>query len=489
MGGQVSARIQGDDYQHLYAWLHALELLMPGRQVATIIVEDNEAGSADDVTVLRGDGALLPDRYHQVKYHVDQRAAYSADFLVEQSGDRRSLLQKWFRSWNALVESRRDRSLEIHVVSNWGWAVDGLSRLVNGASNRLKTEFFKSDERKIVALRERLAAHLGASSERFAAFADCLRFHFGYACWQEMAERAAERMQNLGLKSDEPALLVAVGIVRGWVKAKRQEITKNDFDRIVEEHGLLLPESAESGVNVYLATVKDQEFEIQPDHVLDWRGHFVETPSGRGHETIDPSAWNDKMFPELVALEATVGRSTACRLVRARGLARLSAWFAFGFVFAEVARYTIEIDQQGKLWRTDAAPSADFEVSCIEETHDSASKTVAVGVSVSGVLDDDVRRDLEHRHGPSRATLFLRPKRELGRRCLRDAGDAAALAESFKREVRDFVKKHGATRLLLYYFGPLSGACFIGHQLNSVCETVVAMERVEPGYLPAFTLA
>jgi hypothetical protein len=29
MPSASSARLKGDDYQHLFAWLHALELLMP----------------------------------------------------------------------------------------------------------------------------------------------------------------------------------------------------------------------------------------------------------------------------------------------------------------------------------------------------------------------------------------------------------------------------------------------------------------------------
>ncbi|MBA2679925.1 MAG: hypothetical protein H0U76_16200 [Ktedonobacteraceae bacterium] len=33
MANQVAARLQGDDYQHLYAWQFVLELLMPKKNV------------------------------------------------------------------------------------------------------------------------------------------------------------------------------------------------------------------------------------------------------------------------------------------------------------------------------------------------------------------------------------------------------------------------------------------------------------------------
>jgi hypothetical protein len=83
---------------------------------------------------------------------------------------------------------------------------------------------------------------------------------------------------------------------------------------------------------------------------------------------------------------------------------------------------------------------------------------------------------------------LVRPERELGRECLRSANDAVALASNFKILVRAFVKKWKARRLMLFYFGPLSGACFIGHQLNAICPEIQIMEDQQPGYAPSFLL-
>ncbi len=164
---------------------------------------------------------------------------------------------------------------------------------------------------------------------------------------------------------------------------------------------------------------------------------------------MDPADWNGKMMPELQALEARVSSETKKRLVRARGLARLSAWFAFGHVFCEVAGYTIEVDQQGQFWQTDATPSADFTLSSNGpdgEAIDADGETVAVGVSVSGDLEGDIRRHLEHRTQKVKAVLFVRPTRNLDRHCLRDAADAVALADGVKTMMREFAKRHGAKR-------------------------------------------
>src|SRR5712692_4006267 len=229
MARQVAARLAGDDYQHLFAWMHVLELLMPKRRVAKVVVEDEAAGSADDVTLLREDGATEADCYHQIKYHVDHRIGYSVDILTENEGNERSLLQKWFRSWESLAAANSLRPIEIHIVSNWGWAhADQFAALVEGGRNGLKQDFFNATgKEKAGKLRARLAKHVRTTEARFAEFARTLRFHFGYSCWQVMAERAAERMEHHDLKSDEAALLIGVGIVREWVKTGRQDITKD----------------------------------------------------------------------------------------------------------------------------------------------------------------------------------------------------------------------------------------------------------------------
>jgi hypothetical protein len=485
--------MSGDDYQHLFAWMHALELLMSKRQVVKVIIEDEQAGSADDVTLLCADGSAETDRYHQIKYHVDHRTSYSVDTLTEKQGNERSLLQKWFHSWEALAAAKPGRPLEIHIVSNWAWTTgDELAGLVGGQCNAVKEEFFTAPaNEKPGKLRAKLAAHLATTEARLNEFFGTLRFHFGYACWQAMAERTAERMEHHDLKSDETALLVAVGIVREWIKTGRQEVTRDVLEAAIAKHGLLLPENARPAVNVYFSSIKEQLFDVDPDYKLDWRHYFLGGPAVKGHEPMDPADWNGKMLPELQALEARINTETKNRLVRVRGLSRLSAWFAFGHTFSEVARYTIEVDQGEHLWQTDATPSADFTISHngpAGEPLDADGGAVAVGISISGLLEDDVRRSLQHRKEKVRAVLFIRADRPLDRHSVHNAGDAVAMADLVKVAVRAFVKHHGAKRVLLHYLGPLSGACFIGHRLNAVCREVQIMEWSDPNYVPSFTL-
>jgi len=498
MANQVAARLKGDDYQHLYAWQFVLELLMPKKKVRRVTVEDALAGSMDDVTIQHEIGTSLPDGFHQVKYHVDQRGVYSTDFLMTPAKPgESSLLGKFWSSWKLLRSQNPNRSIELYLVSNWTWdPKDKLRPLIDGHDNSIKEEFLTATPRTDVGkLRKKWQTALEADDADFAAFIRSLRLRLGFDCAQELEKRAAERMDNLHLRSDTAALLVATGIVREWIKAGTQALSRDEVEQTLQAHNLYLPEDSERCVTVYLTTIKAQKFDIAPDHVIDWREYFVGEPNKRGHQLKDPAYRNNVLLPELRALETRVNEETDCRLIRARGLCRLSAWFAFGHCFSEVARYTIEVDQLGNHWRTDAEAAPDFRVVAASSDHlpdgeilDGEGDTVAVGISVTGPIDDDVRAYLSERKEKVASLLLIRPTRDLGRECLQNAGDVVALADGVKELTRAFVKRWKARRLLVFYFGPLSGACFLGHRLNAVCQEIQIMEDQQPGYAPSFIL-
>jgi hypothetical protein len=490
MANQVAARLAGDDYQHLLAWLQILELRMPGSLVRSVIVEDPDAAHVDDVTTFYDSTARRPDEFLQVKYHVDQRGQYSTDLLLDRATEgSRSLLEKFFVTWSALGKNT-ERGVELRLLSNWTWdASDDFGGCIQGKDNALSEEFFTAGAKsKAGKIRERWRTHLAAEPAEVAAFARTLRFRLGFDCFDEVAKRVSERMMFLKLKSDASALLVAVGIVRDLIKARNARLTRDELEALLKKYNLFLPPDENPATVVYLTTIKTQQFDLAPDFHLDWRDYFEGDATKKGHTVIDPSSWNARMLPELQRLEADLNDRHAPRLIKARGLARLSAWFAFGHAFSDVARYTIEVDQQAELWRTNAVPT---DIEALEDRRtdvpDGDPSAVAVGISVTGALDADVEAYVTHARSASKI-LFLRPNRELGRTVFTSAGDVVGFARTAKERMRTFMKEHRATRLVLFYFGPLSGACFIGHQLNAVAREVQIMEDQQPGYAPAFLL-
>lgn len=244
----------------------------------------------------------------------------------------------------------------------------------------------------------------------------------------------------------------------------------------------------ESAVTVYLETIKKRRFDLEPDYFLDWRQYFTGPAHEKGHAVLDPVAWNGEMLPALHQLEERINLERAPKLVRARGFSRLSAWFAFGAVFSRVNGYVIEVQQGSALWRTDSAPAADFTLRATPIRGAGVrAAALAVGLNVTGSLTADMERYLED-HAFTGGVLILEPARGPSRDVFRDAGDVVAFTDEAKRAIRQWIDETGATEILLFYFGPLSGACFLGHDLNATGARVTVMEDQSPGYAESFRL-
>ncbi len=497
MSSKHAPRIGGDDYQHLYSWWLTLALKFPDQKIAKVIIEDKDARSVDDVTVRHESGTSMPDRFYQIKYHVDSRDVYSAEKLVDPGQGKQSMLEKFWDTWQHLRKDIPERSIELYLVSNWTWGQDDLGKWVRGFTDRIDVDKFLALDAPEKTIRELWQGKLKASDQDFREFISCLHFRLGYSASVLVNEQVVERMRYLRLKTDVASLGDSSSIVRNWLKDGRHEITLEILNNTLKEHGLYLPLEEDRCVTVYLESIESQKFERAADYRLAWRKYFVSRADTKGgHQLKDPENWNSMLLPQLYSLASKVRRATDCRFLRVRGKARNSCWLAFGFVFSEVAGYTLEVGQApGVFWRTDAQASKDFSLKITSENgspygevlHERESKTVAIGISINGQLDNDVRKYLIERQEEKIAALLLLTKTDTAQK-IQSAGEIVALAEIVKMHAREFVKHWDAHKLLIFYMGPSSGACFIGHQLNAMGTEIQIMEGQDPGYAPSFLL-
>jgi hypothetical protein len=498
MANQVAARLRGDDYQHLFAWREALDLLRPRKGVTEIRVEDEDAFSVDDVTV-RYALPSEPRRYYQIKFHVDQRTQYSTEVVMDvRATAGTSLLQKLWRSFQKLIASGPGL-VELSLYSNWNWdSNDPFAGVIDGDDGSIKDEFIAAPPASDLGkLRRRWREHLNATDAELVPFLGALRLRAGYACWTELRDGVAERMENLGLQWDEAALLTAVGIVREWIKRGPSAIDADAMRAVISSHRLLLPPDAERATLVVMNTIATPRVEVAPDFALDWCERFEGRAGRRGQQLLVPSEWNDRLLPELRRVERRIKEDTGDRLIRARGAARLTPWIAFGATFSEVAGYTIEVEQRiagGVIerWRSDAPASADWKLletmrpSTVKESNGPTS-SLAVAIGLTDDIQDDVARYMAEQRSLSRLLVLL-PEDGPSARSLRTGGDATAFAEQAKQLIRRAVRVVGVERLELFYCGPSAGACFLGHRLNAVAKQITLMEFQQPGYSPTFVL-
>ena len=263
---------------------------------------------------------------------------------------------------------------------------------------------------------------------------------------------------------------------------KQVRVTRTAVEEAIQERGLRQAPD-EPSVALYIHTIRKLPMEIAADYELDWRDAFEGPEDERGHFLIDP----------------TTGTTASCRSrrrsraesswiprlgYRVRGRSRLSPWFAVGFTFRETTGWEIEAEQGSSLWRSDAPASDDAPIVLREDLAGNA-RTVALSIGVTGDPSDHVRYYLAASGNPAGKLIAVRTPRE-GREAIRSAGDLVRLADVVKAELQRLVPR--AQRVLLFYWGPASGAVLIGHALNAVASEIQLHEENDGEYFPSVLL-
>jgi hypothetical protein len=501
MSGVASIR-KGEWHQDLYGWGRVLGLA-PGGKFLRVQLEADDAGNVDDVVAWPHD-LSAPVEYTQVKFHVASEAErYSVESLMQLSASARrtlaagrtprstSLLQKFYGSWKTLGAG--GRPVRLVLYSNWGW-LDGdpLQHLISGSDNHMRPAFFTAEANTPVGqARETWRKHVGASPEDFEAFMRSMEFRVGRGSSAELEEHVADRMRDRGFHADHGAVNRAVTQVGAWIRGEVQEITPTMYEAVVTDLGLRLP-SADPAVRVHLHTIERQQYVESADHTLDWCEHFApmsdDEGAPRGHQLHDAAAWQDVLLPELRSLKQHINTSSI-RLIRVRGQARLSAWTAFGHVFDGRSRYILELEQNGKVWRTDATPQPGAALLTVTTHSGGGGRDVGVAVAITNPVLPAVQRAIETLALPVSTLIHIVPEGGPNRHAVETAHTMTAMVEEVRRAVADVVAQNAAQCVHFFYAGPLALAAALGHAIGAAAPQMQLYEYdATVGYVPSFLL-
>jgi hypothetical protein len=481
MAGNTGAIQAGLTYQELYGWYRVLDLKSPSGRVRSVSIEDPKAGFFDDVVVRPAPSTEHAHEYLQIKFHVDVSDVYSSDsFMTENHG---WLLRKAWITWLKL----RDEAprIELHLISTWAWDPnDPLAKHLR--DERLTKDFIEGIAAGPAAeVRAKWQAYLDppASEESFQNFLASLRVHTGYPATSSLMKLVTERMWSRGLKDDEDSAWRGARAIREWMVAGQKEITEVELDEAIERLDLRNV-VVDPAVTLWVHTIV-KEMDTGAEYELDWRDLFEGTSDERGHQLLDADDWNGRLLPELRAKAARITRETDARLLRVRGKARLSVWFAVGYVFRQTTGWTLEADHYGSLWRTDTPRSAMPLETTVAELP-GPSSAAAVAVSITGDAIPAVLRHLKVVDDPVSRLIHVRVE-DPGRESITSAGDLIAVADAIRAAVLGLDPR--PDQVHLFYFGPASGAVFIGHALNGLAREVRLFEESLGRYLPSIVLS
>ena len=211
-----AAILRGNDYQHAIAWLWISRMLSDPARIASVTVEDPEGGAFDDVVVRRHFG---PDLYIQAKSSNYGSAVIDGDWLVEaDSPASRSCLQRFYSTFRDLEKTTDRFVLELWTNRGFDGRNPLLGQLRDLKHHRIDTRrMLEAGPRsKVGRERDRWARHLGVGPEELADFLAAVRWKLT-GSELDIRQQAQDCMALAGLRSDEPAAMLGVSLVRARV--------------------------------------------------------------------------------------------------------------------------------------------------------------------------------------------------------------------------------------------------------------------------------
>ena len=473
------ARIRGDDYQHLFAWIQVLKAIQVESGIAEIGIEDPEAGNADDVTVYTD---CHEREYYQVKSSVDSRETIGLEWLMEPSrADGPSVVQRFHRLWADATDGNRPK---LTLVTN-RLASDGdpiLSRR-DGRDGTVARALSRAGHRSRTGIARRsLAEHLQVSEIEVLRFLEDLCFKLGKtdSDWIEMAML---HMFAAGLRHDEDAVAQGIGIVRGWVTAGERRLATAQLRQAVEP--LKRPDDLPAASLLVQAIDRDPMPEAATI-VLDWTSLFPGSEPRVRRLPTDQALWNGQFRPELQRAAQDL-RSQGHTNVLVRGYMRLPTWFAVGVELSKTTDFQVASFQGQMPWSSEGMLS-DIAIEHIV-TDLGVGESIAIGIALAFDLSIDVLTYLRDQETDVGKYVCIRPVSGANNQAIRNSLEARRWAYEVRDSIRRLVQEHRPSRIHLFLAGPHSAMLLLGHLWDRMPATQL-YEDLGPneGYSPSYLI-
>ncbi|WP_129344653.1 SAVED domain-containing protein [Sorangium cellulosum] len=476
----AGAALQGHDYQHLFAWYHALRALSPTGDVTGIEIEAKNAGNVDDVVVRRRGAA---DEHYQVKYSVDgRRPIDNAWWVTPATAGGKSPLQRFWQSWQTL--SRGGQRPWMGLYTNRPLDVsDKVLALQDGRTGTLGPRLrLATPGSKAGRGRKRWASHLGVAEADLIEMLDHLVLLTGQSGWAGLVTSVADRMAAVGLRSDELAVEQGVQAIRAWVTGARCEVDRQALLAEIARRGLR--GEARQATVVVQALARDP-WAAGATECLDWVDLFEGDHPRTRRQLRDPRHWNGRLLPELEAAEQRI-RALGFDRVLVRGDMRLPAWFATGVAFGDTRNVRVARVQGGQRWASDVAPG-DFPIHVAAPVDLGDGDELAVALCATGDITKDVLAYLRGSVPAVGRFVAIAAAPAPSPTSIPDAARAMGWALATRQAVREQVGETGARKVHLFLSCPAGAALFLGHVWNRIPSTQL-YEDLSPGYTPAFLI-
>lgn len=411
-----AAAIRGDDYQHAIGWYWACEML-GDQDIVSVSVEEADGGYFDDILVRRTQGL---DHYIQAKSSNYGKTIVDREWLLASATERgKSPLQRMYATYLALKEADKAFSLELWTNRGFDNNNPFLGELLDQKSDGIRTDLVIAAKPKSLIGKESeaWAVHLEVEVLELTTFLDTVRWKQA-GSELDRRQQARKLMELAGLRIDDEAVQIGIGIVREWVTDGTGPRSRADVQQEVVKKGLL----ARDGTLLLAINGIDRDpTPSLPNSKLDFVDLYEGDDSFSRKLLKDAKNWNGEIWPEI-SRAASFLAGFGVRRVHIHGAMRLPMWFAVGHALPEVKKWSLSVDQVNGEWRTNSERTSVVprQLGLVEI---GAGSDVAFAVGLTGDPTVDAERYLREFELPiARLIVLDRRATPLLDQCRRTAG-------------------------------------------------------------------
>jgi CBASS immunity sensor of nucleotide second messenger signals len=475
------ARGSGDIYQHLLTWQRVLRLLHEPSRVTHVAFEVGDAGNVDDLVVHRKDG---PPLYHQIKFVMSQSELLTHEwFTTIPRGAKKAPLDRFYESYTKLSENSGPPEMAL-FTNRMLTGDDPLLTCLDGRTNKLVPRLRRERPGSPAAvIRKQWADRLKITENELYEFLEHVEARAGRDSLEELRENCAFLMEAVRLRGDVGAVELGSAWIAKLISDGCRGLDVEAMREIVATLDLAAPEPR---ATLVIQALKPSAGADVATAAVDWVDEFVGDDPRQRRQLHDPAQWNGRLKSELQDAAAAV-RADSHRTVLIAGDYRLSTGMFAGTELADVAKFRVVVPTRDGEWSS-AGEQEPFElISSVTEI--GQGDDLAIGLSVTGDLSDDVLDYISDAKLPVARFINISPSSGTGRDALQSAAHARGWARATFDELRQLTRRHSGT-LHLFISGPIGGAVLLGNLWNRMPETQL-YDDLGPGrgYAPTFLLA
>ena len=473
------ARIRGDDYQHLFAWLQAIYASNEASDIIKIGIEDPEAGNADDVTVYRRDGSC---EFYQTKSSADGNRTVGMDLLMKSSkSGGLSMIQKFHNLW---VEKRDKCRLKIILVINMlPETNDRLLSMRDGRDSTVARILQNAKpESKEGLVRRELAEHLRVDDSKVLEFCHDLEFNLGHT-YGDWMHQAKVHMLVGGLRHDEDAVAQGVGIVRAWVTKGKRII---DAREIRQALGPLMQSDDSPTASILVEAIDRDPISDMATIVLNWTSSFPGSEPRVRHQVSDPTLWNYRFRPELQHAARDL-RSQGHTHILVQGYMRLPTWFVTGAELGKTAGFRVSSFQGKSVWSS----VGEWHDVPIRHVHEmvGVGRDLAVGIALAVDPSADVLAYIHDKQIGVEKYVCIMPVSGADNQAIGGGAEARGWAYAVRDTVRGLVREYKPDIIHLFLAGPHGAILLLGHLWDRMPSTQLYEDLGSTaGYAPSYVI-